>query len=158
MKSLLILGSGGYGKLVREIAELNGYEKIDFLDDNAPEAVGRICDLERLEGSYDGVIVAIGSVEIREKIKIKNPVTLIHPRANISKSTKIENGCVMEANVVVNTGAVVGKGSFICAGAVVNHNAVVGEFCQIDCNAVVACGAVVPNKKKVESCTVWNKK
>lgn len=33
MKSLLIVGAGGYGQLVKEIAELNDYEKIDYLDD-----------------------------------------------------------------------------------------------------------------------------
>ena len=36
MKSLLILGAGGYGQLVKEIAEILGYRKISFLDDNLP--------------------------------------------------------------------------------------------------------------------------
>ena len=38
---LLIIGAGGYGQLVREIAELTEeYEQIDFLDDAYEEAVG----------------------------------------------------------------------------------------------------------------------
>ena len=32
-KSLLIVGAGGHGKVVKEIAEALGYNKIAFLDD-----------------------------------------------------------------------------------------------------------------------------
>lgn len=54
---LLILGAGGHGKVVKEVAEAmchdsgnQFYTGIDFLDDNAPEAVGKISDLEKLCG------------------------------------------------------------------------------------------------------------
>lgn len=154
---LLILGAGGYGKLVKEIAEVNGYS-CSFLDDDSVDAIGKICEVEKYEDEYDAAIVAIGNPQVRAKIKINKPVTLIHPRAVISGSEKIEDGCVIEANAVVNANAVIGRGTFICSGAVVNHNAVVGEYCQVDCNAVVAAEAVVDNGVKVESCTVWNKK
>lgn len=155
---LLIVGAGGYGRLVREIAEAQGYI-VDFLDDNSPLAVRKVEDIEKIEDEYDGSIVAIGNPEIKEKIfrRLKHPVSLIHPSAVVSKSAAVGLGCVIEANSVVNSEAVVKDGSFICAGAVVNHNALVGEFCQIDCNAVVAMGAEVPEKMKVESCTVFKK-
>ena len=32
MKSLLVIGAGGHGRVVKEIAQDIGYEKIDFLD------------------------------------------------------------------------------------------------------------------------------
>ena len=155
---LLVFGAGGYGRLVREIAEAQGYS-VDFLDDNSPLAVGKIEEIEEIEKDYNGSIVAIGNPEIRERIfrRLKNPVTVIHPSAVISKSAEIGTGCVIEANAVVNSEAVVKDGSFICAGAVVNHNSVVNEFCQIDCNAVVAMGAEVPKGHKVESCSVFKK-
>lgn len=44
---------------------------------------------------------------------------------------------------------------FINAYAVVGHNAKAGDFCQIDCNSAVATNAVVPDKTKVESCTLY---
>lgn len=157
MKSLLIIGAGGYGRLVKELAELLGYERINFLDDNSSIAVGKIQELDDLQEDYDGAIVAIGNPTIREEIfsKLTNPVSLTHPDAIISPSAKIAKGCVVEARTVINTGATVKDSSFICAGAVVNHNALVGEFCQIDCNAVVGSGAVVDRGIKVESCTVF---
>lgn len=157
---LLIVGAGGYGRLVREIAELTGFVTVDFLDDNSPLAVGKIDEIEKIEDKYDGSIVAIGNPDIKEKIfrRLKKPVSVIHPKAVVSKTAGIGKGCVVEANAVVNSEAVVKDGSFICAGAVVNHNSVVGEFSQIDCNSVVAMGAEVTSGLKVNSCTVFNKK
>lgn len=156
---LLIVGAGGYGHIVKEIAILNGYETVNFLDDNSPIAVGRISELEIIEARYDGSIVAIGNPEIKEKIfgKLKKPTTIIHPSAVVSTSAFIGDGCVIEANAVINSEAVIGEGVFICAGAVVNHNSIVGKFCQVDCNAVVAMGAEVPKGHKVESCTVFKR-
>lgn len=143
---LLIIGAGGYGRLVKEIAQLNGYDIIDFLDDNSDLAFGSIDDIERLEPEYDGSIVAIGNPSLREQLfaRLKKPVSIIHPMSYISPSATLGAGCVVEAMAVVNTEAVVRDSCFICAGAVVNHNAIVGEFCQIDCNALVPRGAEIP--------------
>lgn len=156
---LLIVGAGGYGRLVGEIAELAGFSSVDYLDDNSPLAVGKIDELEKIEGNYNGSIVAIGNPEIREKIfrRLKRPISVIHPKVVMSKSATIGSGCVIEANAVINSEAIVGNGVFICAGSVVNHNSVVGDFVQIDCNAVVARGAEVPKGHKVESCLVFKK-
>lgn len=157
MKSLLIIGAGGYGQYVKEIAELCGYSKIDFLDDNNPYAIGRIDEWNILQDMYDGCIVAIGNPEVRKVMteKLNHLHTLIHPNAIISKSAIIDDGCVIEANAVINSHVKIMKSSYICAGAVVNHDAVVSSYCQIDCNAVVASGTSVPEKTKVQSCTVW---
>lgn len=43
MKSLLIIGAREFGHLVKELAELQSYEKIDFLDDDSEIAVGKAC-------------------------------------------------------------------------------------------------------------------
>lgn len=154
---ILIAGAGGYGRLVRDISEDLGYN-VDFIDDNSPLAVGKVDEIEMMEDSYDGSIVAIGDLKIKETVfrRLKKPITIIHPTAVVSKTAKIGRGCVIEANAVINSEAEVKEGSFICAGAIINHNATVNEFCQIDCNAVVAVGAEVPRGTKVQSCTVFN--
>lgn len=42
-RNLLIIGAGGHGRVVKEVAEaLESYQKIDFVDDNSPEAVGKV--------------------------------------------------------------------------------------------------------------------
>lgn len=163
MKSLLIVGAGEFGQLVKELAETLGYEKIDFLDDYSKLAVGKVEEYQKFEGIYQEFIVAIGNPSMRRMFVKKLETsfglsTLIHPTAVISKSAKIAAGCVIEANAVVNTGAAVGKACFINAGSVVNHNSKVNDYCQIDCNAVVAADAVVSENTKVISCTVWCEK
>lgn len=157
--NLLIIGAGGYGLLVKEIAGLACFSKVDFLDDNSSLAIGKIDEIEEIEDRYDGSIVAIGNPKIKEKIfrRLKKSTTIIHPTAVVSKSAQIGVGCVIEANTVINSEAVVKDGSFICTGAVVNHNSIVNEFCQVDCNAVGVMGAEVPKGHKVESCTVLKK-
>lgn len=151
---LLIIGAGGYGRLVAEIAQMIGWKIIDYLDDNSADAVGKIEELEELQNLYDGVVIAIGDANVRKNIakKAEKLVSIIHPTAVISPSSKIDDGCVIEANVVINSVAEICECSYICAGAVVNHDAKVASYCQVDCNAVVGQGSKVPEKTKVKSC------
>ena len=118
MKQLLIVGASGHGKVVADIAELNGYDSILFFDDNETlkkcgkhTVVGYSSDIDRYEGD---IIVAIGNAEIRSRIQdsvaSRNFPTLIHPSAVISPSAQIGSGTVVMANAVINADAVVGKG------------------------------------------------
>lgn len=52
MKSLLIIGAGEYGHLVKELAEDCGYGKIAFLDDNSSEAIGTVADATKWKDDY----------------------------------------------------------------------------------------------------------
>ena len=160
MKYLLVIGAGGYGRNVKEIAAACGYEEVDFLDDGNPAAVGTTDQLERFQSMYERCVVAVGNPVVREALaaRIQNPGTLVHPTAVVSPSAELGSGCVIEANAVVGCGAKVGAFSYVCAGAVVNHDATVGAYCQVDCNAVVASGTKVPAGTKVCSCTVWTEK
>ena len=160
MKSLLIIGSGQYGHLVKELAEDCGYEKIAFLDDNSLVAIGKVSEAERFRGEYADVVVAIGNPAVREKLVYElEPMLrlamLIHHSAYVSRSAVIGVGCIIEPGAVVQTAAQLGKACIVNAGAVVNHNSTVEDYCQVDCNAVVAARALVPKGTKVMSGTVW---
>lgn len=164
-ENLLILGAGQYGQVVRETAEAMGYfERISFLDDNNPVAVGKFADYLKFSTEYSSAFVAMGNPVLRKKwlehlktAGFKLP-TLIHPRAYVSPSAVLGEGTVVEAMAVVNTGAVVEKGGLLCAGCAVNHNAQIASCCQVDCGAVVAANAQVPEGMKVPSCTVYDRK
>ena len=161
--SLIIIGAGEYGQLVKELAELQGYEKIAFLDDNSELAIGKTADYQKYTKEYTDFIVAIGNPTVRRRVvEMMEPyftlATIIHPTAVISKSAQIEKGCVIEAHTVVNTGAKVGKACLINAGSVINHNSRVSDYCQVDCNAVIAADTIVLEYTKVTSCSVWNEK
>lgn len=154
MKSLLIIGAGEYGYLVKELAEDCGYENIAFLDDNSPEVIGTVADAAKWKDDYKEFGVAIGNPVVREKIveileHTFSLATLIHPAAYVSRSAVVEVGCIVEPGVVIQTEAKVGKACIINAGAVVNHNSTVMEYSQVDCNAVVGARAVVAKGTKI---------
>lgn len=163
-KKLLILGAGGHGKVVREVAVsmLNAdgnhmYETVDFLDDVANIAVGKIADLENFKNHYDSVFCGIGNNEIRkqllemaEKMGFTIPF-LIHPSAYVSPTAKIEAGTVIEPNAIVNTNAVIRRGCIVSAGAIVDHDAVVGAFSHVNIGAIVKASARVDSGRKLEA-------
>ncbi len=160
-KNLLILGAGQYGQIVYETAEaMECFGRIDFLDDQNPIAVGCLEDYLTMHEQYDCVFVAIGNPVIRLEWIQKTEqagyelVTLIHPKAYVSKTATLSKGCIVEPMAVVHAGAVVEVGGLICAGSVVNHNSVVQRGCQIDCNAVIPARAVIPEMTKIPCGTV----
>lgn len=107
-KRLLVLGVGGLGKVVREVAlsllNVDGkpvYEAVDFLDDNSTDAIGKIADLEKYQDQYTDVFCEIGNNTVRKQLLDHavelgfNVPVLIHPTACISPSAVIEAGTVV---------------------------------------------------------------
>ena len=90
--NLLILGAGGYGHVVREIAEDSGiFDKIDFLDDSSPLAIGKFGDAEKFLKGYPNAVVALGNAELRlgyiEKLRAAGfqIPAIISPRASAAR-------------------------------------------------------------------------
>ena len=158
MKKLLIIGHGGHGIVTAETAEATGlYETIDFADDNDPNAVGKIEDLEYLHKQYDCAFVGIGDNLLRAKLihKLETigyeiPV-LIHPTAYVSKSATIEKGTVLEPKSIVNANTYSIFVSIISVGAIIDHNAKIGSCCHVNAGAIVKAGGEVENFKKLEA-------
>lgn len=160
---LLIVGAGTYAAVAAEIAASMGcFERIAFIDDgrkttaNGKPVIGTTEDICRLSDEYDSIVVAIGDPEIRlallERLKTQSSfriATLISPRAYVSPSAQIAEGCVIEPMAVVHTGCRIARGCIISAGAVINHETTCHEGVHVDCNATVAGYACVPAKKKV---------
>ena len=158
--NLLILGAGGHGRVIREVAEAIGqFDKIDFLDDNRECEVARgVCaDLKKFAYDYRYAFAAIGLNPLRmqwlEEMKEQGftiPV-LIHPRAYVSPSASIGPGTIVEAQAIVNTRAVVQDGCIIDAGAIVDHDTCIGKGCHINCGTIVKAHCVVADFTKTES-------
>ncbi len=156
MQNLLIFGAGQYGMVAKETAEaMSCFDKIDFLDDNNPIAVGKLSDFAGLYPKYTHAIVAIGNPDVRLELLQDiqaaplQLATLIHPRSYVSPTAKVSDGCIVEAMAVVNADAEIGLGCIISAGAVMNHNSILGNVCHIDCNAVIKSNAVVKTGTKI---------
>lgn len=156
-KKLLILGAGGHGQVVYEIATDCGYQQIDYLDDNSNLAVGRIDDMARFKKTYEELIVGIGNNHVREELIQKarelgfKVATLVHPTAYISRSATIEEGVVVEPRAIVSAHTTIGLGSIVSVGSIVDHDVIVGECCHINTGAIVKAGAQIPEYQKLEA-------
>ncbi len=139
MKRLAIYGASGHGKVVAEIAELNGWQKIVFFDQNADSiqkngawsVEGDLDALLSQRAHFDAVIVAIGNNKIRcdksaalSKAGFKL-TQLIHPSAVVSPYSTVGPGSVIMANAVVNPFSVIGDSVIVNTGAIVEHDCTV---------------------------------
>ena len=150
MRKLLIVGAGGHGAVVANIAkEMGVFEEIAFLDDgNLTECLGcPVIDNTQNMAKYVKAyqfFVAVGNNTVREKISIsiKNLggvlATLIHPKAIIAKSVEIGEGTVVMAGSVIEPRAVIGKGCIINTSSSLNHDVKVGDYVHVAVGAHVA--------------------
>lgn len=150
MNRLIIIGASGHGKVVADIATLNGYKDIVFLD-NDPEiktcAGHPVLGPDTMTSELDGnVFVAVGNAEIRKKLMERdanrNFPVLIHPSAVIAESAEVGAGSVVMAGAVINPGARIGKGCIINTSSSVDHDCMVGDYVHISVGAHLS-GTVV---------------
>lgn len=143
-KNLLILGAGGHGKVVADIAlRMNRWQHIGFIDDNecietdmTLEVIGRPSDVLTYMDKAD-FVVAIGNNTIRENIQEKlesigaSIATLIHPSAIIGKDVSIGKGTVVMAGAVINCSTKIGKGCIINTSCSLDHDNLIEDYVHI---------------------------
>ncbi len=146
-KKIAIIGAGGHGKVVGEIALLNNYETIDFFDDNVNKIknfpfniIDTLNSLKNYLENYSDFFVAIGDNQIRcnkidwLKKNNVNIVTLIHPKSTISKFTSLGMGSCVMANAAINPGTLIHDGVIINTSSTVDHDCVIEDFVHISPN------------------------
>lgn len=146
MKKLIIIGASGHGRVIADIAKLNGYSEIAFLDDDSYKkyngqykVIGMSKDIDKYS-DYD-VIIGIGNNHIRKKITENLKVhqtTLVHPSAIIDPTVVIGDGTVVMANAVINANSVIGKGCIINTASTVDHDCFLGDFVHLSPGVHVA--------------------
>lgn len=134
---LTIIGASGHGKVVADIAELCGYDQIEFLDDNETLST---CGKWPIVGKTTAVVendvfVAIGNAKIRkaisERLNQDKIVTLIHPSAVIAYSVNLGKGTVVMAGAVINPYTEIGEGCIINTTSSVDHDCTIDSFSHI---------------------------
>lgn len=150
-KRLVILGAGGHGKVVADIAdEMEEFEEILFLDDESTEEyvldfpiVGKCKDYEKW-GNDTAFFVAIGNSEARERwtnILYRSGRTtpcLIHPKAVIGQESIIGYGTAIMAGAVVNPGCIIGNGVILNTCSSIDHDNRIGDYCHVSVGAHLA--------------------
>jgi UDP-perosamine 4-acetyltransferase len=71
------------------------------------------------------------------------PLTIIHPRASVSRRAQIGRGSQLLAGAIVNAGAIVGEHVIVNSGAIVEHDCTVGDHAHIATGARLASGVRV---------------
>lgn len=148
-KKIVIIGASGHGKVVADIAQKSGYERIVFLDDDVKvkkcgnySVVGTRKEAA-LYREFD-FVVAIGNANIRQKVYDElvseklHICTLIHPDAVIAEDVLIGKGTVIMAGVVINSEARIGRGCIINTCASVDHDCVIDDLVHISVGAHIA--------------------
>lgn len=157
MDKCAILGASGHGKVLAELAELNGFNEIIFFDDHFPELTqlahwqvkGCTADLLTLVQEFDLVVVAIGHNSTRlQKLRLLQQTgakldPLVHPHATVSSYAQLGEGTVVMANAVINVFAVVGIGCIINTSATVDHDCMLADGVHVSPGAHLAGGVFV---------------
>jgi sugar O-acyltransferase (sialic acid O-acetyltransferase NeuD family) len=159
-KKLIIIGAGGHGKVVADIARSQGiWNEIIFLDDQYPNRTdvlnwpikGKVNDYPLYQNEYSNIVIAIGNNKIRQELQIKcetkgfNIPSLIHPRSNIASNVKIGFGCVIMAGVTVNIGVEIMRGTILNTNSTIDHDCCLGEFSHISPGANLAGNVQIGN-------------
>jgi len=147
MRNLLIVGSGGHGSVVAELALLSkNYNLIQLLDDKYIsdknlhndlnlKIIGKISKLysNEIKDIFQDAIVAIGDsskrIHLLEELRLNGyeiPI-LKHPSSIVSKNCIIGAGTVIMANSVIQIGCEVGLGCIINTGSSLDHHSKIGD-------------------------------
>lgn len=147
MDNLIIIGAGGHGRVIFDIAlSLNKYKTVSFLDDQkvgAKNVLGKVSDFSKFLSSHE-FVVGIGDEKVREKIALMlkdsgaKIVSLVHEKAVIGSDVSIGNGTVVMAGAVINNGAKIGEGVIVNTCASIDHDAEVGDYTHVSIGARIA--------------------
>ncbi len=176
MNNLIIIGAGGMGRTVYDIArESCGYGTEftikGFLDDN-PDALNGFSGYPPILGSVDEYEIcendvftwSIGSVSTKknccEKIIRRGGefITLIHNTARIGSNVKVGKGSIVAAYVSVGADAEIGQNVLVQAYSVIAHDVRVGDWSRIDTHVVCVGGTVVGKESTIYTNSVINHK
>lgn len=150
IKKCLILGGGGHAKVLIDAIQSCADILIIGVLDRDPKLKGtkifgvpvRGSDelIAELKGDADSFLVGIGSVgDPSTRMKLfqmgldagLEPLTIIHPRAIVSRYAEIGEGSMLYAGSIINPAAEVGRNVIINTGAIVEHDCKIGDHAHI---------------------------
>lgn len=175
MKNLVIIGAGGMGRTIYDIAcESIGYGTEflikGFIDDNLlaldgfigyPPLLGTISGY--LPEQNDVFTFSIGGNSRRfciEQLLERNAVfiNVVHNTARISRSASLGTGNVVGAFTSIGADCSIGSYNMIQSYTVVGHDAKVGDFNRIDTHVTCVGGIQIEDEVTIHTSAVINHK
>jgi len=160
MSKLFIIGAGGFGKEVANVAKLLGnWGEINFIDDsvstssyvNGIPVVGKSDILEKIEGD---IFIGIGAINARNIIakklksnKVLNFPNIIHPSCNWINNNlnKLGEGNYIGEGVIATVNITIGDFNLINLGCLISHDSEIGSFCNLMHGVKISSGASLHN-------------
>lgn len=173
MKNLVIVGAGGMGRTLYDMArESCGYRTEfvikGFIDDNLhalegfknyPPVIGCISSYRPEE---DDVFVCSIGGSIRRKCMLDllekgaRFINLIHSTARIGSNVKLGEGNIVGAYTSIGADAVIGNYNLIQSYTVVGHDAQIGDWNRIDTHVTCVGGIRICNETDIYTSAVLN--
>ena len=151
---LLILGAGGHGRAVADLALECGFTVAGFTDRvPGPEVLGGDDGVATLasDGKIDGAVVGVGNTALARRaelfsmlrsLRVATP-TLIHPRACVSRSCKLGAGVVAFPNVVLYSGVIAEHDCRVADHAYLSPGVILAGGVTVEAGAFLGMGALV---------------
>ncbi len=173
MKNLIIVGAGGMGRTMYDMArESVGYgtEFVikGFIDDNInaldhfsgyPPVIGNICDYQPKDS--DVFICSIGG-EFRKTCissileRGGEFIPLIHNTARIGTNVRLGKGNMIGAFTTVAADAQIGDYNFIQSYSIIGHDVVIGDWNRIDSHVMCIGGIKIGDHNMIHTSAVIN--
>jgi sugar O-acyltransferase (sialic acid O-acetyltransferase NeuD family) len=146
VNTLKIIGAGGHGKVVADIAALSGYTEVSFFDQKWP-VLTRVGTWDIIAGidnfQDDGCsFCAIGNNTVRQQLSEQylgsGAPILAHPQTVIASSAELGAGTLIVAGAIINPFATVGCGVIVNTASSIDHDCQIGDFSHISPGARLA--------------------
>ena len=160
MKDLVIIGAGGMGRTIYDMARENAafnkeFTIKGFIDDNLdalvdfknyPPVIGKIVDYRVQQN--DVFVCSIGGESRRECMESVISqggefVTLIHPTSRIGTNVHVGKGCYVGAFTTIAADAFVDDYNFIQSHSIIGHDVRMGKWNRIDSFVFVVGGVEI---------------
>lgn len=150
-RDVIVIGAGGHCKVVIATLIAAGHRVSGIVDDEH-DGGGEVLGVpilgrpaEHLPSPELAAVIAIGANAQRRRVADGFPgqawLSVVHPRAVVHDSVRIEAGSVVFAGAVIQPDAAIGAHAIINTAASVDHDCRIGDFAHIAPGAHL-CGRV----------------
>lgn len=160
-RPVIILGSGGHGRVVLDMLRVLGHEIIAFTDGNPSlwnrsvdgvPVIGGDREILGKEASEVMLVIGLGGTgdnaprrRLFEDFSQRGYgfAALAHPASVVSGTASIGEGSVIMAGAVIQAGCTVGRNVIVNTGAVVDHDSILEDHAHVAPGAVLSGGVLV---------------
>lgn len=146
---LVVLGAGGHGRDIAQVAQRAGWHVVGFLDDNIADRhiIGTFADLPTV-----GAVAVIGLNSSQDRARVDSghpaPRFVADGSTSLAFDLRTLPGVVFGSNVAVGPGVVLGRHTHIGAGSTITR-AVLGDYVTLAPGVDVAGDVMIGNRVQV---------